>query len=471
MKPLSIKLQLSLMVSVLTLLIITVLSISAYIEFEESLLGNIDTTLRAMAEGIRAELDEQDSRERREAELLAITGRNSLSDYGRYRIWLEHGQESPFLSDPPDDPFMQQLLRPPTEEQPDVGDVSLFSITDSEGAGRFRTIWMRYPADGDVVNILVARSSDYAYHELEEFLQLLLVSGGSVTLITLLLVPRIIAWGLRSITAAGRHLERITHRNLGREDRVMGDVPVELHPFQLALDGMLARLNTAVRRQEQLTADVAHELRTPLAIMKSTIQTVRMRPRTAAEYEEGMDDTLRDIDRMEQLVQQLLTLARLDVVDEIPDPVEVRLDALLQSLADAFADRAERQGASVVCMTGATVSVQGNEMELQQLFSNLIENALRYGPPRGIVRIALEDGPAPWVTACVQDEGGVIPPEVLPHLFDRFYRADSSRSQASGGVGLGLAIAREIVLRHHGDIVITSEPHTGTTVTVRLPRK
>lgn len=470
MKPLSIQLQLSLMVSALTLLIITVLSISAYIEFEESLLGNIDSTLRTMAEGIRAEFDEQDSRERREAELQAITGRNSLSDYGRFRIWLEHGQESPFLSDPPDDPFMQYLLRPPTEEQPDVDDVSLFSIADSEGAGRFRAIWMRYPADGDVMNILVARSSNYAYHELGEFLQLLLLSGGSTMLIVLLLVPRIIAWGVRSITTAGRQLERITHRNLGRQNCVTSDVPVELRPFQLALDGMLARLNTAVRRQEQLTADVAHELRTPLAIMKSTIQTVRMRPRTAAEYEEGMDDTLRDIDRMEQLVQQLLTLARLDVVDTVPDPVEVRLDTLLQSLADVFADRAERQGANVVCMNGAPVSVQGDEMELQQLFSNLIENALRYGPPGGIVRIALEDGPAPWVTACVHDEGGAIPPEVLPHLFDRFYRADSSRSQASGGAGLGLAIAREIVLRHHGDIGITSEPHAGTTVTVRLPR-
>ncbi len=147
------------------------------------------------------------------------------------------------------------------------------------------------------------------------------------------------------------------------------------------------------------------------------------------------------------------------------------MDILLKSLADVFADRAEQQGASVVYANDAAVCVQGDETELRQLFSNLLDNALRYGPPKGIVRITLQDGPGPWVTTCVHDEGGAIPPEKLPHLFDRFYRVDSSRSQASGGAGLGLAIAREIVLRHHGDIAITSDPQTGTSVIVRLPRK
>ncbi len=171
----------------------------------------------------------------------------------------------------------------------------------------------------------MARSSSYVYHELGEFLRLLLVFGGSMTLVALLLTPRIISWGLRSITHAGGQLEQITHRSLGHDGRIMGTVPVELRPFQSALDGMLARLNTAMQQQEQLTADAAHELRTPLAIMKSTLQTLRMQPRMAAEYEEGVDDALRDMDRMEQLVAQLLTLARLDAVDEVPDPVEVRL--------------------------------------------------------------------------------------------------------------------------------------------------
>jgi len=458
------------MMSLLTLVIITVLSVAAYIEFEESLLRNIDATLRAMGEGVRAELDEQDTREHREAELQAITGRGDSNYHARYRIWVEQNNEDMFVSDPPDDPFMQLLLRPPAKERPDVDALSLFSITDEVGLGTFRAIWMRYAGQQQVVNILVARSSGYVYHELGEFLRLLLLLGGSVTLLALLLVPMIISWGLRPIAYAGRQLEQITHRSLWQENRVMGDVPIELRPFKTALDGMLVRLDKAMRQQEQLTADSAHELRTPLAIAKSTLQSLRMQPRQAAEYEEGVDDALQDIERMERLVGQLLTLARLDAVDEVSNAAEVRLDILLESLTEVFDNRAAQQGASEIYVSGAAASVQGDETELRQLFSNLVDNALRYGPPKGVVRITLEDGPGAWVTARVHDDGGSIPPEHLPHLFDRFYRVDPSRSQTCGGTGLGLAIARQIVQRHHGHISITSDSQTGTSVVIQLPR-
>jgi len=458
-----------LMVSLLTLLVITVLSIAAYIEFEESLLGNIDITLKAMGEGIGAEIDEDDSIQHREGEFDAITGRDASSHHSRYRVWIGADRDWVFQSDPNVDPVMQQLLAPPQRERPKVGESSLFTI-DTTQLGSFRVIWMCYPSDRGNVNILVARSCWYAYHEVGEFLQLLLVSGGSVLLITLFLVPKVISWGLRPITDAGRRMKYITHRSLGQDSPIPGNVPVELQPFQAALDDMLARLNAAMRQQEQFTADAAHELRTPLAIMKSTLQTLQMRPRTVAEYRESLDDALRDIDRMERLVQQLLTLARLDSTNRTFDFTDVRLDVLLKSLADAFADRAERQGARIACTDDEVVRVRGDETELWQLFSNLLDNALRYGPSDGVVRISLQDGPDRWVTACVHDDGGGIPPEKLPRLFDRFYRVDSSRSQASGGSGLGLAIVREIVQRHHGEIEITSDPQSGTSVIVRLPR-
>jgi signal transduction histidine kinase len=471
-KPLSIRLQLSLMMTFLTLVIITALSIVAYIEFEESLLDNIDATLKAMGEGIGAELNEEHTGNH-EAELRAITGYGTSGYASQYRVWVDGSEKDMFASDSSGDPLAQGLLRPPAEEQPDVGDFSLFNVAGDAGSGTehlLRAMWMRHVLRQQVVNILVARSSSYVYHELGEFLRLLFLFGGSVTLIALLLVPRIISLGLRSITYAGGQLEQITHRSIGHDGRVMGDVPVELRPFKSALDGMLVRLNEAMRQQEQFTADVAHELRTPLAIMKSTLQTLRMQPRMAAEYEEGVDDALQDIERMEQLAGQLLTLARLDAVDKVPDPAEVRLDILLESLAEVFDGRAEQQGAGVAYANGAAVCVQGDETELRQLFSNLLDNALRYGPPKGVVRITLQDGPGPWVTTCVHDQGGAIPPENLPHLFDRFYRVDPSRSHAYGGTGLGMAIAREIVHRHHGDIAITSDPQTGTSVVVRLPR-
>jgi len=461
-------------VSVLTLLIIVVLSFVAYIEFEESVLGNIDATLRAVAEGVRVELVEEEDNETHDAEFRAITGHGIPEYSSQCRIWMEASPEDTFTTGEVGAPIAQGLLHPSPERQPHVGDFTLFNIRDGLGSGRknmLRAMWIRQASPQGIVNILVARSSNYAYHELREFLGFLLVFGGSMALTVFLLTPRIISWGLRSITLAGEQLEQVTYRSLGHEGPIMGSVPLELRPFQSALDGMLVRLDAAMRQQERLTADVAHELRTPLAIMKSTLQTLRMQPRMAAEYDEGVDDALLDIDRMEHLVAQLLALARLDAVDRVTDPVEVRLDVLLESLAEASDGRAERQGVRVAYTCGGALSVQGDETKLRQLFSNLLDNALRYGPPKGVIRVTAQEGSGPWMTVCVHDEGGAIPPEHLPRLFDRFYRVDSSRSQAHGGAGLGLAIAREIVHQHHGSIEITSDPHSGTSVVVRLPKR
>ena len=472
MKPLSIRLQLSLMMSLLTLIIIAVLSVAAYVEFKESLLDNVDATLMAVGEGIRAQLDEEGHPDFK-AELRAIAGYEESPIYSsQCRVWLDGAEKDLFTSDSPGNPLPRELLHPPAGKRPEVAHLSQFNIMDDSAVGRtctFRVLWMRQVSDQQVVNILVARSSDQVYHEVGEFLQLLLVFGGIVMAAALLLVPRVVSWGLRSISYAGRQLDQITHRNLGPENVALGNIPIELQPFKAALDGMLVRLNKAVQKQKQLTADVTHELRTPVAIMKSTLQTLRMKPRTVAECEEGIDDALRDVVRMEQLVAQLLTLARLDSVDEVAHPADVRLDLLLQCVAEIFDNRAGQQGASVVCVNGVPVSVRGDENELRRLFGNLLDNALRYGPPRGVVRISLEEGPGSWATVRIHDEGGAIPPEHLPRLFDRFYRVDASRSQTCGGAGLGLAIAHQIVQRHHGQITITSERQTGTSVIVRLP--
>lgn len=474
MKLLSIRWRLSLMVLLLTLVVVTVLSVAAYIEFEESLLGNIDVTLRTMAEGVRVSLDSEQSRQRQDMELRAILGYEESRKRPRYRIWMEGSERDLFVSETTDDPFEYKLLHPPETKQPDVGEYSLFNIPEGRnlgGTNTFRTIWLRFVLDDHVANLVIARSCRYVYHELWEFLALLLTVGGSVALLMVLLAPMIVSHGLRAITDAGDTLGQITHIDLRAERELLPAVPIELEPFKSALQDMFSRLRKAMQQQEQLTADVAHELRTPLAVIKSTLQTMRIRPRTPAEYEEGIDDAVKDVDRMESLLSQILSLARLDAEQELCHVAEVRLDLLLESAADFFRPRVEQQGGRLDCSRGVAISIRGDESQLWQLFTNLLENAVRYGPQDGLINVSLEDGPDGQVTVRIHDEGGVIPPESLPHLFDRFYRVDSSRSQASGGSGLGLAIACEIVQRHQGDITITSDPQTGTTVTVRLPRQ
>jgi heavy metal sensor kinase len=465
-KPLSLKFRLSFLVSLILLATLTTISIIAYVEMEESLLRDMDRTLMAMGEGILADFDEPESPETHQAEFLSITGHAAGRHSSRYRIWLDGGQMDLFASDPPDSKYGELLLNLPVENQPEVGKFTLFNIYPENY--KYRTIWMRQGVDQGTVNILVAYSGHTAYHEMDEFLKLLLIFGGSMVLGALLLVPLIISWGMRPIGWTASKLSQITHKNIHTETLDQHLIPIELKPFQHSLQDLLSRLDRAMQKQKQFTANASHELRTPLTLIKSTLQTTRMLDREVEEYKQALDSALKDVGRMEKLTSQLLSLARIDETDELANASKISLDALLSNLVEIFDARASQNGGKVICEELPPVLVWGDESELIQLFSNLLENALQYGPPNGTVRVSLENGSKSNIVVKIHDEGGQIPPEALPHLFDRFYRADSSRSRATGGTGLGLAIAKEIVLRHHGDIQITSNPHTGTFVHVYL---
>ena len=320
MKPLSIKLRLSLLVSLLTFAIILVVSIVAYVEVQESLLRNVDEILRAMGEGITATLDEHENPEFREAEFRSIIGDGNSRGSAWSRIWMDGSERDLLASGLSDNVDRALFLDPPLEEQPDIGESSFFNIirdTDRDRKNQYRVIWMRRLQEQGIVNVLVGRSSYYVYHELAEFYQLLLVVGTSMTLLVFfVLVPMLISWGLRPVAQAGAQLQAITHRSL-KQDRERSEIIPELKPFTVALDEMLARLNEAMRQQEQFVTDAAHELRTPVTVAKSTLQTTRLQPRTVAEYQESIDESLQDIGRLEQLIEQLLSLARLEGMDKL----------------------------------------------------------------------------------------------------------------------------------------------------------
>jgi signal transduction histidine kinase len=233
---------------------------------------------------------------------------------------------------------------------------------------------------------------------------------------------------------------------------------------------MLSRLDKVLRQQRQFSSDAAHELRTPLAGVKSTLQAAQMRPRQVDEYKRVIDDALKDIARMGRLIDQLLVLARLEEVEGCNAVTEVRLDELLGELAETYDEKMHHAGGKVVLREGSPAVIRGSLDDLARLLGNVIDNAATYGPPGGTINITLKSEPEGWATVCVHDEGGNIPAGALPHLSDRFYRVDESRSNSTGGAGLGLAIAREIVHRHRGSMSITSDVSSGTTVCIRLPR-
>ena len=303
---------------------------------------------------------------------------------------------------------------------------------------------------------------------MHEFLRLLLLLGTSLIIGSVVITMWTVGRGLNPIDMTAERLKDITRPNIVEVIFDDKKVPKELRPFVVALNDMLSRLDRVLQQQKQFTSDAAHELRTPLSLAKSTLQATQIHERQPAEYRQAINDSLEDISRMEYLVEQLLVLARLDEADKNTISSEVQLDVLLRELAETYEKKMERSGGRVIFEESPNITIQGNIDELIRLFSNVLDNAAKYGPPDGTIHLSLVLEPDGYIKVCVNDEGGNIPPDTLPHLFDRFYRAEPSRSKSTGGVGLGLAIAQEIARRHNGDISITSSPDSGTLVCIRL---
>ena len=295
--------------------------------------------------------------------------------------------------------------------------------------------------------------------------------GGSLILGSVVAVMWTVRCGLQPIDMTAERLKDIKYPNVGEVIFDDKKIPKELRPFAEALNDMFSRLNRTLRQQKQFTSDAAHELRTPLALAKSTLQVAQMNQNDASEYRQAIADVLKDVSHMEYLTEQLLILARMDETNEHIATAEVQLDVLLGELAENYGEKMERSGGKVILEEPPATTVRGNLDELLRLFSNVIDNATKYGPSSGTVRITLERDSDSYATVRIHDEGGNIPAAALPHLCDRFYRVGHSRSRSTGGAGLGLVIAREIARRHNGDITITSNPSSGTLVCIHLARK
>jgi signal transduction histidine kinase len=232
---------------------------------------------------------------------------------------------------------------------------------------------------------------------------------------------------------------------------------------------VLGRLERSFLQQRTFVSDAAHELKTAVAVIKSSLQLLGVKRRTAEEYKAGLERCLSDTLRLEEIVAKMLTLARIESGVQGPQRNADLARCLGQTVAqlETFA-RMRGIGVEVAPSAPAGYSVPIAADDCSQLLSNLLLNALQHSPAESKIeiRLGLVPGAAELV---IEDHGEGIDPEALPHIFDRFYRGDPSRTRSTGGTGLGLAIARAIAERAGGTIVLLSQPGVGTTVTVRLP--
>ncbi len=233
--------------------------------------------------------------------------------------------------------------------------------------------------------------------------------------------------------------------------------------------GTLRPIRESVAAQKRFVADASHDLRTPLAVMKADFEVALRDPGLAEQARPVLVSGLEEVDRMAGMVEDLLTLSRIDAHQEELASEPLDLAELARTTAQSLSSLASAAGVELVTEAAGEAGALGDQRHVRRALANIVRNAVEHSPPGGSVEITARASAA-TAELVVGDHGEGIPPEVLAHVFDRFYRGDPARSRARGGSGLGLAIARWAALEMGGDLSIVSEPGAGTRVTLSLPR-
>ncbi len=243
----------------------------------------------------------------------------------------------------------------------------------------------------------------------------------------------------------------------------------ELRRLSETWNSMLARLEGAVKRLSQFTADASHELRTPITLIRATAELTLRRDRPVETYREALRQIIDESDRTARLIEDLLLLARADAGLPALPLDRVELTPLVRDVCEQGQILAEERQLEISAEAPEQpVYVEANDPALRRLLLLLVDNAVKYTPAGGRITVSVGMDPS-GATVTVSDTGIGIPDAALPHVFERFYRVDESRSREAGGAGLGLAIAQWIAERHHASLEAESVVGQGSAFRVRFP--
>jgi signal transduction histidine kinase len=241
----------------------------------------------------------------------------------------------------------------------------------------------------------------------------------------------------------------------------------EMDDLIKTINEMISRLEESFKRMAEFTADASHELKTPICALKGEAEVLLSKERSPEEYQEALAQFIERFDYLNRIINDLILLSKVDASRADLKMAPLRLDLLINELGSLFSILAEQKNLVLEIGPLEEVMIEGDKIRLQQLFTNLIDNAIKY-TLKGSVQISLEKNKEMAVVR-IRDTGIGIPKEEQENIFKRFYRLDKSRSRETGGVGLGLSIAQWIAQTHHGRIEVESDPGRGSTFIVYLP--
>jgi heavy metal sensor kinase len=368
-----------------------------------------------------------------------------------------------YLSGAPRDlSFNAALVPPPTGEMGTrwvklEDGVAMVLATTSAGATNGQQYWVE---TGD--------SFGPAERELNQLLVTLLLGAVVLAGVTLTGGLVLVRRALTPVGEVTRHAERISSRNL-TERLPVAPTGDELEQLAQALNHMISRLDEAFQHNRRFLADASHELRTPLTILRGELEGMVRAEQVDGPDRERLGGLLEEVVRLTHLVENLFALSRLDAGLAQNPPQIFDLARLAAATCEQMCLLAEDKQLNIQCVAQGAVMVQGDRSRIKQVVVNLLDNAIKYTPAGGLIRLSVFARGTEAVCE-VTDNGIGIPPEALPHVFDRFYRVDAARNRDQGGAGIGLSIVKAICLAHGGRVDAESRAGGGSTFRFVLPQ-
>lgn len=347
---------------------------------------------------------------------------------------------------------------------PRVSDRRLMTV------GKYRVDWEQLSkSDPRLSWLLVGSSLAPVQDDVAKLTNTMLIAGAVVLLVAPLGGYWLAGRATRPLARIIDTTARLHPSNLEERLQIRGTRD-ELDRLSLTVNALLDRIAAYINQSEQFTANAAHELRSPLAAIQNSLEVGLNAERTADEYRELLGETLEECGVLRDLVNQMLLLAESDAGRLEIGPDAIRLDEVARKSHEMFVGVAEAAELKLRLQCNEPVLVFGDANRLRQVVNNLIDNAIKFSRPGGVITVAIHREHGRSAVLQVSDTGTGISPEDFPHVFERFYRGDKSRQRArSGGTGLGLSICSSIVAAHNGTIKVESTLGQGTTVTVTLP--
>jgi heavy metal sensor kinase len=287
----------------------------------------------------------------------------------------------------------------------------------------------------------------------------------------LLILAAGVGWFMAKRAVAGVEAVTLTARKISAgvlEERVpVEDTGDEIDLLAKTFNEMLDRIQVLVREVKEMSDNIAHDLKSPITRIRGAAEVTLTTSHSVGDYEGMAASIIEECDRLLDMINTMLLISKTEAGVDKPNIETVDLSALLRDTCELFEPGAEDKGITLHCIVKDGVRLNSDIRMIQRMLSNLLDNAIKYSPSGGEIKVSLSENNAGEVSVSLADTGIGILPDELPHIFERFYRGDRSRSTA--GIGLGLSLSRAIARAHGGDITAESTVGVGTVFTVTLP--